>query len=391
MRNNVGQASGWLAKARRHLEPTPQGLIHGYVLLTEAVFSMFAGQLDAALGSAGRALEMAAEASDPDLRALSLGVEGYCLSILGREREARPKLDEAMASAIGGELGPFATGFVYCRTVCASLDVLDFQRALEWTDAIEQAGADPCMAGFSGDCRAHRASIYVMRGDWQAGEREARTASAESRSLNLGHAGIAENEVGILRLRAGDLDGAQAAFLEAHQLGHTPQPGLALLHLARGELDKAESLLRSALEHTPQGTPVRARLLPALFETAMAQTNLAAAEGAHRELAAIAAVHTAPALRAAAATMAGVLLLAQGDARAACDALRPAVSLWLQAGAPYETAGARLELARALTKLGDAAAAELEITAAIHVLRRLGAQPAVARAQQMIPAGAPDA
>jgi hypothetical protein len=86
-----------------------------------------------------------------------------------------------------------------------------------------------------------------------------------------------------------------------------------------------------------------------------------------------------------------MLLLAHDDARAACDRLRSAVALSLKAGAPYETAGARLELARAPIQAGDGTAAELEIAAAIHVLRRLGARPALERAEQMIAAVTPDA
>jgi tetratricopeptide (TPR) repeat protein len=384
MRNNPAQASGWLEKARRHLEPSARGLAQGYVLLIDATFAMFGGALQQAISTAVQVKDIATGEGDVDLRALALAVEGYCLSVFGQHGDAHSKLDEAMAGATAGELGPLATGFVYCRTICASLDAFDVQRALEWTEAIERAGADPCAAGFPGDCRAHRASIYVLRGDWERGEREARTAIAEARNVDLRHAGIAENEIGTMRFRSGDLDAAETAFLAAHQLGHSPEPGLSLLALARGDADRARSLIRSALAHTPEGTPIRARLLPAVFEIALAASDLSGAEAAHQELSSIGAVHAAPALRAAMATTGGMLLLARGEPRPACDTLRSAVSSWLTAAAPYETACARIELARALRATGDDTAAALEIGAARPVLTRLGARPAIERAERVL-------
>jgi tetratricopeptide (TPR) repeat protein len=385
MRSNMSQASGWLAKARRHLDPNPEGLVYGYVQVTEALFEGFAGRLEAALPPATRALAIAEECGDADLRALSLAAHGYALCVLGRRDEGRPMLDEAMASATGGELGPFATGIVYCRTVCASLDTLDYQRALEWTDAIERAGSDACMAGFAGDCRAHRASIYVMRGDWEAGEREATTASAEARSLDLRHAGLAENELGTIRLRSGDFIGAEASFLRAHQLGHSAQPGLSLLHLARADVSGARALLQRELDQLPVDSPLRAKFLPSLFEIALASGDLVAAAAARQELTALAMLACSSVLRAEVATADGKLLLAQNDTRAACEALRGAVTLWREAGAPYETGCARVHLARALLQAGDRVSATLELQAARALLEPLGAKPALEQADSVTP------
>jgi len=386
MRNQVAQASGWLAKARRHLEPNPAGLPLGYLLLVESIFAMFGGELAAAAAAAARALASADQAGDIDLRGLSLSVQGYSLALIGRADEARPMLDEAMASAIGGELGTYATGFVYCRTVCASLDTLDYRRALEWTDAIERAGSDVCLAGFPGDCRAHRATIFMLRGDWQAGEREATLASAESRATDLRHAGIAENELGTLRLRSGDFEAAEAAFLLAHQLGYPPQPGLSLLHSARGDHVQALAMLRTAVERTPAATPLRGMLLAALVEVALAALDLRTAAAAHDELTTIATARALPFLDAAATTAGGALLLAQGKSSAARDALRGAVASWLGASAPFEAACARLHLARALDETADRSAAALELSAARTVFERLGAKPALESAERALAA-----
>lgn len=383
VRLNFGEASGWLQKARRQLEPTPHGLPHAALIVTEAFFQLFAGQFGPALDATREGQKIAEEAGDADLLALSQVAQGYCLCQLGKSEEARPLLDEAMSSATSGELGPFATGIVYCRTVCASLDALDYEHALEWTEAIERAGADACMAGFPGDCRAHRATLLVMRGDWDSGEQQAKLASEEARRHDLMHAGIAENEIGLVRLRRGDLSGAKAAFQRAHELGYPPMPGLALLHLASND-ERAVSSIRGALEHTPKGTPLRARLLPALVEIAIANQQLSSASEAVDELDEIAARHGSPALRASALASRGALLLANGEASAACDPLRKAILLWLEASVPYEAARTRVQHSRALVKTGDAMGADLELRAACPVLEQLGALPDLERAKAVL-------
>jgi hypothetical protein len=130
----------------------------------------------------------------------------------------------------------------------------------------------------------------------------------------------------------------------------------------------------------PAETPLRAKFLPALFEIALASADLAAADAACREMSALAVLHDTPVSRAGVATADGLLLLANGSAQAACDALRSAVSIWLEAGAPYETGCARVHLAEALLKAGDGVSAALELNAARPLLERLGAKPALERA-----------
>ena len=56
-------------------------------------------------------------------------------------------------------------------------------------------------------------------------------------------------ELGRIRLRKGDIHGAEEAFLAAHQAGWDPQPGLALVRLAQGDVPLAAALIREALDH----------------------------------------------------------------------------------------------------------------------------------------------
>jgi tetratricopeptide (TPR) repeat protein len=383
-RLNLAQASGWLAKAKRHLEAEPPGAVHGYLAATESLFMLAGGDIAGGLEQAHRAFAAAERFHDPDLHALGLVFQGYGLAQLGRLAEATPLLDEAMASATSGELGPLATGIVYCRTICACLDAFDYRRAREWTEAIDRVAADECTAGFPGDCRAHRASLLAVQGDWARAEAEARTACTEAERFDLAHSGLASYEIGQVRLRSGDLEAAAAAFQRAHELGVSPQPGLALLQLERGETEAAVASIRSAIEETAPESLRRARLLQAQAEIARAAGDATTAGTAAGELARIAGIHGSTALKASAEGALGMASLAEGNPSAALGRLRQACRLWLEVDAPYDAARVRMHAATALRALADEGSAVLELEAARAAFERLGARPDATRAARAL-------
>jgi ATP/maltotriose-dependent transcriptional regulator MalT len=384
VRLNIAQASGWWGMAKRRLETEPAGAIHGYLSAMEAVLLFANGDVAGSLERARAAFAAGDQFGDPDLHALGLVLQGYALAHLGRLPEATPLLDEAMASATSGELGPLATGFVYCRTLCACLDALDYRRAHEWTQAIDHVAGDQCTAGFPGDCRAHRASLLAVHGHWEKAETEARTACSEAERLDLRHAGLASYEIGQLRLRSGDLDAAATGFKRAHELGVNPQPGLALLQLERGETAAAEASIRNAVDEVAPDSLRRAPLLQAQAEIAYALGDARTARAAADELARVADMHGTPALEAAAESAHGLALLADGQASGALGALRAACRLWLEVDAPYEAARARVHVASALLAKDDRASAALELETARGVLERLGARRDADRAARAL-------
>jgi hypothetical protein len=118
--------------------------------------------------------------------------------------------------------------------------------------------------------------------------------------------GRAMSEIGEIRLRTGDLTGAEEAFLQANDAGHDPNPGLALLQLARGDVQAAAALIRDALDNPSQNgnfqTPPnshlqRVGLLPAQVEITVAAGDLDAARTAVDELEQIAETYGVVAMR----------------------------------------------------------------------------------------------
>jgi ATP/maltotriose-dependent transcriptional regulator MalT len=218
----------------------------------------------------------------------------------------------------------------------------------------------------------HRAQVLQIRGDWAAAAAEADRAYRDMLGVHVGTAAGGQYELAeVLRLQ-GDFPGAEKAFKRAHELGHDPQPGLALVRLAQGRVDMASASIRSALAGTTAQLQ-RAPLRIAQVEIALAAGDLDAAEEAASELERTAATYASSGLQAAASGARGSVLQARGQTGEALVRLREACGRWQEIEAPYEAARVRLQLAEAYHSLGDGEAAALELDAAEKVFERLGA------------------
>jgi DNA-binding CsgD family transcriptional regulator len=184
--------------------------------------------------------------------------------------------------------------------------------------------------------------------------------------------GMALYQRGELHRLRGEDDEAEAAYRAANQYGHDPQPGLALLRLARGQVESATAAIKRALGE-PQRPTRRLSLLAAQVEIAIAAGDLSTAHSAAEELSASAATRTAPLLTAAALHATGAVLLAAGEPHDALPVLRRAWSAWQDIAAPYDAARSRLLVGLACRALGDDDTAEMELDAARWVFDQLGA------------------
>ncbi|HEX6843523.1 MAG TPA: LuxR C-terminal-related transcriptional regulator, partial [Actinomycetota bacterium] len=311
---------------------------------------------------------------DRGLVAMAIHTEGLALIDAGRIPEGIALMDEAMTDVLGGDLSPYFTGVIYCNLIEACLGLDDVRRAGEWSDAA-RVWCDALEPGtpFTSMCRVNRAEVARLRGAWAEAQAEAELATRELERIEPGVAASAFLQLGEIRRRRGDLEGADEAFGRAHELGADPQPGLALLRLSQGQPTVALVALREALDaevHRPR----RIRLLAAQAESAVAAGELADARAAVDELETLAGEAGPPAFEATAATSAGILHLAEGDVASARERLRLAVATWQELRIPYEAARARSLYGQALRADGDEAAAGLELQAARAAFDRLGAR-----------------
>ena len=331
-----------------------------------------------------RGIELGVRFGDDDLQAWARTYRGMILIADGAVEEGLALIDEVSAAAAGGELGGYTTGGVFCNTISVYRDLADYRRGGEWAELATRWCERQDITGFPGVCRVHRAEIMRLQGAWLEADQEVRRACAELTDFHPSYAGTAFHELGELRLRMGDLDGAEEAFGQAHQLGNDPQPGLALLRLAQGKVEAAASSIRRSLEETPWDRLARARILPAQTEIARAAGDLETARSATEELAAIASEFSTAAIRASSEWANGNLLLLEGDADGAVRALRRASQLWRDVGAPYEAAATSLLLAEAHLAEDDRDVAELELRTARTTFERLGARPDERRATALL-------
>jgi tetratricopeptide (TPR) repeat protein len=228
-----------------------------------------------------------------------------------------------------------------------------------------------------GRCRVHRAEILRLRGACDEAEQEALVACEELSPYLRREMGWPLTELGRIRLRRGDIGGAEEALVAAHRVGWEPQPGLALVHLARGELPAAASAIREALERPsrvpskelpPDSDLQRAPLLDAQVEIEIAGGDLERARAAADELERVAARFQSKALVAGATLARGRVRLAEDQPAQAERCCSEAARMWHEIGAPYETAVARMVLADALRAEGSENRAALELRAARAIL-----------------------
>ena len=385
MRNRVAVALGWAGRAERLLEGCEPCSELGRLVELQAIGALdFHRDATTAVTLYDEVLRIGRLTRDADLVAGALAGKGTALVRLGRVSEGLRLVDESMIDAVSGLLGPFATAKTYCVTISLCQELGDIRRAGEWTEQAVACSRRPEMGGFPGDCQLHHAEITRLRGDWVAAESELRDSMGLLERLDPGHVGEGWYEIGEIELRRGNLAAAEAAFEQAAQYGHDPQPGLAMLRLAQGDSGVAAALLRVAIDNAGDGDPLLvAQLLPAVVQAQLGCGDLAAAGLAAERLSDIAAVFETVVLQARAATSAAQVALADGADTEAFTAARLAINLWRDVGAPYETAQAQCLVAEAALRLDDRQVAIIEVDAAIAAFENLGAARDLDEAQRL--------
>jgi tetratricopeptide (TPR) repeat protein len=370
---------GWLARADRLLEGHQDTAAHAWLAVVRAYERLLTGDLQGARQWSERAIEIG---SACDAAACAVGrVAAARLRVLnGDVADGLALLDEVGVAAISGDLDPLSTGLVYCELVCALQGLAQYDRAEEWTEAMERWCLTNAIGSLHGRCRVHRAEILRLRGACDEAEDEAMVACEELSPYLRREMGWPLSELGRIRLRRGDIAGAEEALLAAHRAGWESQPGLALVRLARGESAAAATAIRDALERPsripskelPPNTELqRAPLLDAQVEIEIACGDLSRARAAADELERVADRFQSRALVAGATLARGRVRLAEGDAAEAERCCSEAARLWNEIGAPYEAAIARMVLAEALRAGDSEDRAVLELQAARTILERI--------------------
>ncbi|HVL59149.1 MAG TPA: LuxR C-terminal-related transcriptional regulator, partial [Burkholderiaceae bacterium] len=387
-RGALSVASGWLDRARRLLQPLPPGPEHGWFAFHEGFIASVRGDSDTAEKLGLRAAELGRVFCVPDLEMLGLALQGAILVSRARVRDGMQCLDEAAAIALAGEATiPISGAWTCCFLVTACAGVLDYERAFEWCDRIEefsQRYGNRYMLGF---CRDHYATIHLWRGDWSQAERaldESIDALLASRPPSVASP---LTQLAELRRRQGRDDECEQ-LLERAGGSQRAQLCRANLALDRGDPLRAADLAERVLRAVDPARPIdQVPALEVLVRAQVACGRLDDAGSTVQALEEIAQRVGTVALRALAAFSGGLLAAASGESTMAKSLLEAAIDGFDRCGAAFDGARARIELAQTLAVLGRADDARREAAAALRRLQDLGALSETKRAERILRAG----
>jgi tetratricopeptide (TPR) repeat protein len=388
---------GWLRCADRHLDgldECPDGHpVRAIISMVRAYERFMCGAMSDARVEAERAVELGERFGVTPAVVIGRTCTARLMIFDGDMKTGLDLLDEVGALLMSGAADPLTTGMMYCEIICAAQGLLMPDLAAQWSDVMERWRHGAAVGGIHGRCRVHRAELLRLSGTCDAAEAEALAACAELRPWMRREFGWPLVELGNVRLRSGDLDGAEEAYQEALDHAWSPQPGLALVHLARGDADLAASMIADAVEHPvdipskerPPFGPLRlAPLLDAQAEIAAAQGDRSTLERAVGGLQSIAAQYPSTMLRALSWLAQGRLFVHDGEADRAVTTASRAVTELSVLGAPFEAAMARLVVADGYESSGHGEQAAFERRLARDTLASFGSEVWAERVDRLI-------
>ncbi|MGE0881603.1 MAG: hypothetical protein AB7L13_15090 [Acidimicrobiia bacterium] len=389
---------GWVQRAQRMLDGLDETPVHALIAAASTYERFFTGDIERSAAWAADAVERGERMGVMAAVAIGRTALGRVAILRGDVDDGLAQLDEVAALLMSGEVDSLTTGIMLCELVCAAQSVLRTDLAREWTDIMARWSVSGALGAIRGRCRVHQAELLRVSGPSDAAEREALQACEELRPWLRREYGWPLVELGLTRLRRGDLHGAEEAFAAAGEHTWPTHPGRALLELERGRPDAAASQIRHAIAHPidapskelpPFGDLRLVPLLDAQSEIAAAASDLATAAQAADELRRIAAVFRSPAIQATADLATARHALMSGDPGAAMTAAAAARTTFSALDALYDRARAGDVLAGALEAAGDdSARLEREATRADYArygaLRRAAALGGTGGAEMIV-------
>lgn len=384
---------GWLGRAERLVDGHVDSPVLAVVAAVRTYERFMCGDMTSARDHADVAIELGQRLGNHSAEVIGRTAGARITILQGDVEEGLAQLDEVGMLLMSGRVDALTTGMMLCEVVCAAQGLALYQMASEWTDAMERWGHGAAFGGIHGRCRVHRAEILRVSGPCAAAEAAALRACDELRPWMRREFGWPLAELGNIRLRKGDLDGAEEAFLAAHEHVWCPHPGLALVRLAQGRLEEATTLIGDAIanpfqspskERPPFGDLRLAPLFEAQVEIATACGDIDLAGRASESLRTIADSYRSPWLDASASLSEARTAVRVGELDHAITRSTRAISVWAEIGAPYETANARLVLADAHMRNGSHSTALLELRAAESAFNAFGAELQAKRARALM-------
>ena len=173
-------AKAWFSRAERLLADKEETAAYGHLLRWRSVAAFESeGNSQKGIALAEQVRDAGIRLGDRNLEALGLQDKGRFLVAMGHIEKGLCLVDEAMIAAVAGELDPQTTGRSYCNMLAVCVDVADYERAAEWSDAARSWCDDQPDAAYPGICRMFRAELTWLSGSWDDAAEECRRAISE--------------------------------------------------------------------------------------------------------------------------------------------------------------------------------------------------------------------
>ncbi len=372
-RGDLNIAQGWMNRARRLLDGSPEGPTHGYLAYLDVVTVM--RDPDALRTRVQTLREICDRVDSPALTALCQVAQALAAISETRMNEAFALFDEAMLPVVAGQVPLDWAGDIYCLVLNQFHYLADMPRMFAWMQSMERWCADFAASDtYGGVCDVHRLQLLAATEDYRQLHARLVATSQALADVNSWAAGEGFYQLGeVLRLM-GDLDGAVAAFARARSLGVDPQPGEALLHCQRGDAQAAWTGLRVAMAGTDRVG--RMQLLRGAVEIALARNDFDEADQYCLELESGAEAFGTPGFRAWARHARGAILVRRGLPADALPVLQSALREYRIQKSRYETAQVYEWMALAHRTLGDDDMAVADLATAQSIYDQLGVEPA---------------
>ena len=387
---NAGErarSSGWIARGERLLndEQNQDCAEKGLLLIPHALGALSSGDASIAQKIFEKVIKIGEQFHNTDLITLGRLGLGQAMIQQGYVAKGVRLFDETMITLETEEVFPLVNGIVYCAVIETFRKVWDLERAQEWTSALTRwCDAQPDIVPFRGECMVRRAEIFQFHGEWpKALEETVDACDLLARHPGDTAAGEAYyRQAELLRL-SGDIEKAEECYHEAAKRGRFPQPGLALLRLAQGLNDAAETSIRNTLQET-RDKKTRAELLPAVVSIMLAVKQIEEAHKAADELCVMAVDLDVPYLHAMSSFCLGAVYLLEENVQLALEHLQKALRLWNSLHLPYESACARELKGLVYRRMNDKDNSDAELSAAKWVFEQLKAKPDLERVNRLL-------
>ena len=146
---------GWLRRAERLITDVDDTPVHAVVAMVRTYERLWCGDMETAGVCARRSIELGRRYGIEASVLIGRVASARLLIFEGHTDDGLEILDDVALTLMSGAVDDMTSGMAYCELISAVQGLAMYERAGEWTQAMEHWRHDSAFGGFSGRCRVH--------------------------------------------------------------------------------------------------------------------------------------------------------------------------------------------------------------------------------------------